>query len=128
MTSVSSVSSSNGHAEAGSSAGDQGLLVQAAIWRAVGEAARSGAGLSLSDEAQKIADAFPESGFSSSDIKDALVFAAVDEGAVLEVGRPQRGYVPFIEMRSMIRAASGRRARKGRRAKDRPADVLQATA
>lgn len=131
MTSVSSVALPYRHADARDEANDQCLLVQDAIWRVVGEAARSQASLSLKNEAQKIASAFPESGFSRDDIKDALVFAAVDEGVVVDVGPPDRSYVPFIEIRSLIRAAGGRRTGKGGRAKKQPTGgevPLQATA
>jgi hypothetical protein len=105
--------------------------VQDAIWRAVGEATQREISLSLNEQAQKIATAFPESGFSRDAIKDALVFAAVDEGAVVALEPPERSYVPFIEIRSMIRAAGGRRSRKGGRGKKKQstkAEPVQATA
>jgi hypothetical protein len=130
MTSVRSVVSWNGRPDTRRDAEDQCRLVEDAIWRVVGEAAESETSLSVNEQAQKIVSTFPESGFSRDDIKDALVLAAIDAGAVVAVAPPDRSYVPFIEIRSMIRAASVRRSRKGGRAKKKqpsPAEPMQAT-
>jgi hypothetical protein len=131
VTSVSSVGFQNATVDARAGANDQCLLVQEEIWRAVSEAAGKEASLSLSHQAQRIASAFPASGYSRRDIEDALVFAAVDEGAVVEIGPPARAKVPLIEVSSLIRVAGRLRSKRGGRANKEPpsADVpLQATA
>jgi hypothetical protein len=129
VTSVSSVPQ-NAIVDARIEANDQCLLVQAEVWRAVAEAVRSETSLSLSHQAQRIASAFPASGYSRQDIKDALVFAAVDAGAVVDIAPPARADV-LIEVKSLIRAAGRLRARKNGGAKKQPLSVgapLQATA
>jgi hypothetical protein len=117
VTSVSSVSSQNTIDDARTGANKQCLLVQAEIWRVISEAARKNASLSLSRQAQRIASTFPESGYSRADIADALVFAAVDEGVVLDAVPTARAEVPFIEVKSLLRAAGRLRTRRGGRAK-----------
>ena len=75
----------------GSEAGapiEQCVLVQEEIWRAVLDAARGEAPLSLSKQVRKIARGFPAAGLSTRDIADALVYAAVDRGVAVEVTNP----------------------------------------
>jgi hypothetical protein len=94
--------------------------VQEEIWRVVSEAAQVQASLPLGREARRVANAFPASGYSLKDIEDALVFAAVDEGVVVEARPPVAREVPFIEVRSLLRAAGRLRTKKGGRREKKP--------
>jgi hypothetical protein len=89
--------------------------VQDAIWVAVSEAAVNDKSLPLGDEAHRIARAYPASGYSRQDIEDALVFAAVDEGVVVDMGLSGPMQDPIAEFRSLWRGAGRRRTKKARR-------------
>jgi hypothetical protein len=67
---------------------EQCVLVQEEVWRAVLDAARSDAPLSLGKQVRKIARGLPAAGFSARDIADALIYAAVDRGVAVEVTKP----------------------------------------
>ena len=96
-------------------ANDQCLQVQGEIWRAVTEAGRSDGNLSLRAETRRIAKAFPTSGYSPQDIKDALVFAAVDVGVAVAIAPPAepsaRASAPVIDVRALLRG-NRKRTRK----------------
>lgn len=123
MTSVSSVPAKARKADAKSGANEQCLLVQEEIWRVVSEAGQAATSLPLSQEARRIANASPASGYSLKDIEDALVFAAVDEGVLLEIRPPAAREVPFIEVRSLLRAAGRLRGRRSGRGEKKPPAV-----
>jgi len=63
---------------------DSCRCVQEEIWRIVGEAARNGTSISTALAAREIEGAFPKSGLTTRNIADALVYAAVDAGVMLE--------------------------------------------
>ncbi len=63
---------------------EQCLLVQEEIWRAVSDAAREESPLSLARQVRKIVRGLPAAGFSTRDIADALVYAAVERGVVVD--------------------------------------------
>jgi hypothetical protein len=67
---------------------DQCLSVQEEIWRIVEEAADSGKFIAASATVRHIESAFPQSGLSARNIADALVYAAVDAGVLLEHQQP----------------------------------------
>jgi hypothetical protein len=119
VTSVSSVPAEISADDQRTGVSGQCLLVQEEIWRVVSEAGQAQTSLPLSQEARRIANAFPASGYSLKDIEDALVFAAVDEGVMLEI-RPAAREVPFIEVRSLLRAAGRLRGRRSGRGVKKP--------
>jgi hypothetical protein len=82
--------------------------VQDEIWRIVHEAAQTGSGLSLMRRAKSICRAFPRAGFSLESISDALVFAAVDAGVLVERRRRPRRQVPTISLPAFV-SGFGRR-------------------
>ncbi len=67
---------------------EQCRLVQDEVWRIVSRAAETETHLSVWKQAETIVTAFPASGLSLQNIADALVFAAVDRGATLELTSP----------------------------------------
>jgi hypothetical protein len=74
------------------SEGPDCLPVQDEIWRLVGEAADTGVPVSVSKLSQELAGRFPQSGLTVSAIADAVVYASVDAGVLLEgiVPQPRR--------------------------------------
>lgn len=119
MTSVESTADHNPAGSTRQAANDQCLQVQGEIWRAVAAADRRG-NLSLRDETRRIAKAFPASGYSPQDIKDALVFAAVDIGVAIEIAPAAQPSAPVIDVRALLRG-KGRRMRKASRKAAAPA-------
>jgi hypothetical protein len=129
VTGVSRVARQETIAEKGAESDSEDLIVQEEIWRVVSEASQGNGGIALTRQAQRISRKFPRSGFSEQHIKDALVFAAVDQGVALEIAPAVRADVPFIEVSSLIRAAGRLGRRKGGRRKHPVMDAaLPATA
>ena len=116
MSRARSKPTTNEGSEAGSSV-EQCVLVQEEIWRAVLDAARGEAPLSLSKAVRKIARGFPAAGFSPRDIADALIFAAVDRGVAVEMANPSpRGAIDITGLFALV----GRKRRPQDNAKARP--------
>jgi hypothetical protein len=90
------------------------LPVQEAVWRIVSDAARGEALLSLEDEARRIAEMFPSAELTPAQIADALVFAAVDAGAPLQVRAQPKRQVPTIVLPAAYFLLGGRRKRRGK--------------
>jgi hypothetical protein len=85
--------------------------------------------LSLEEEAQRIAKMFPSAELTREQIADALVFAAVDAGAALQVRAQPRRQVPTIVLPGAFFLLGGKRKRR-REAEPPPtfaADPLPAT-
>ena len=97
---------------------EQCLIVQDEIWRIVLEAARTESRLSLAQQAKRIADAFPASGLTHESISDALVFAAIDAGVMIEIRKPVTRQAPTIDVPGIFAfVGRGRKARGGQRAR-----------
>ena len=126
MSRARSKPTTNEGSEAGSSV-EQCVLVQEEIWRAVLDAARGEAPLSLSKVVRKIARGFPAAGFSTRDIADALVYAAVDRGVAFEIS--SRAPLGVLDVTGLF-ALVGRKRRPQGDAKMRPTfagDEISAT-
>jgi hypothetical protein len=76
-------------AELSGSSHKECLLVQESVWRAVDKAAENGVAIAVPRMADEIGNAFPASGLSASAIADALVYAAVDAGVLVERQAPR---------------------------------------
>jgi hypothetical protein len=81
----------------------QCLLVQQEIWRVVSEAAKSGLTFSPREQAERIAAEFPAAGFSSTNLADALVYAALECDLVC-APRPtvRRQRPPIVDLIALV--------------------------